>query len=200
MAQQRIEVVEGSTLGRLSQRAHLLIGQRLGRLGQAAVPIVRPIDPDRAEPRGKSLDLAKEVVSGEPVLAEPVRQRVGRGREPHATLVESREQGGHEHRVAGVIEFELVDAEQPHTAERLDGGTESQRTDEVGQFDKGRVGLGTGHGVPQRCEQVSLADTEPTIEVDTAGSARSSLALALEPTAGIGATRAYRLSELAQRS
>ena len=68
----------------------------------------------RSEPKcaGQPLDLAQEVGGGEPALAELAGQRVGGGGERDAGLAQPAEQGGHQHGVAGVVQLELVDAQQ----------------------------------------------------------------------------------------
>jgi hypothetical protein len=48
--------------------------------------------PESAEPGGEALDLAQEVVGGEAILPQPVRQRVGRGGERDAPLRQPRQQ------------------------------------------------------------------------------------------------------------
>ena len=62
----------------------------------------------------------------------------------------------------------------------LDDGGEAERAGEMGQLDEGRVGLRTVDGVPQRGEQVRLADAEPAVEVDAV---RLGLPATAEPTA-----------------
>jgi hypothetical protein len=83
-----------------------------------------------------------------------------------------RQQAGHQHRVAGVVQLELVDGEQPVPRQRLDGLREAERADQVGQLDEGAVALRLGGLVPQRGEQVRLADAEAAVEVDAGPSLR----------------------------
>ena len=116
---------------------------------------------------GQPLDLAEEILRGEPALAEAPRQRVAGGREPDAALRQPAEQRRDEHRVAGVVQLELVHAEQPLLAQRLDGGREAERADQVRDLDERPVSLWLRDGVPERGQQVGLADAEAAVEVET---------------------------------
>ena len=115
--------------------------------------------------RGKSLDLAKEVLGGESTLAEPVGQRVGGCRETNARLDESAEQGGHQYGVPRIVQFEFVDAHQSAVGQCRHRGRESHRAHKVGELHEGAVGLGVRGGMPQRRQQMRLADTEATVEI-----------------------------------
>ena len=161
------EVVEHATVA-VDRGPHLLLRQRRRALHLATVPVVRPVDGQHVEAVGQRLDLPQEVLGGEAALPQRVGQRVARGRERDPCLGEPPEQRRHEHRVAGVVELELVDADQPVAAQRLDGGGEAERPHEVGVLDEGAERLGTGGLVPQAREQVRLAHAEPAVEVDAA--------------------------------
>ena len=127
--------------------------------------VVLAVDPQHVEVGRQALDLAEEVLRGEPALPQLVRQRVRRGRQADAGLDELAQQGRHEHRVAGVVELELVDADEAVALERLDGRAEAERADEVGVLDERPEPLGPGHGMPQGGEQVRLAHAEAAVEV-----------------------------------
>jgi hypothetical protein len=143
-----------------------LVRPRLGSHGQAAVPVVRAVDPAYVEVRGERLDLTEEVDRLEPALAELVRQRVrGRGQlDPGGDQLT--QQPGDQHRVTGIVQLELVDADQPVRRKCLDGGAETEGADQVGELDERAVHLRSGGLVPQRREQVRLADPEPAIQID----------------------------------
>ena len=93
-------------------------------------------------------------------------QGVGRRRQGHPGVGQPGQQRRHQHRVAGVVELELVDADQPVAPERLDGLGEAQRADQVGEADEGAERLGPLGGVPEGGQQVGLADAEAAVEVD----------------------------------
>ena len=77
------------------------------------------------------------------------------------------QQPGHHHRVARVVELELVDAEQVGAAEELDGVLVAERADERGVLDeRAEVLPARRHRVVDRREQVRLADAEAAVEVD----------------------------------
>ncbi len=175
VVQQMREVVQRGALGGVRRLRHLFVGERRRSLGQAAVAVVLAVDAQRAEVGGQALDLAQEVGRREPALAELAGQRVGGGRERHARLDQLAEQRGDEHGVAGVVQLELVDAQQTVAAERLHGLLEPERTDQVGQLHEGAErlerGLGRG-GVPQGGEQMGLADAVAAVQVDAAGAGR----------------------------
>lgn len=137
--------------------------------------VVLAVDAQRAEVGGQALDLAQEVDRRETALAELAREGVGGGGQGHTGVDELAEQGRHENGVAGVVELELVDAQQPVAGEGLDGLLEAQGADEVRQLDEGAERLERGlrrGGVPQGGEQVGLADAVAAVEVDTAGARR----------------------------
>jgi hypothetical protein len=126
----------------------------------------------------QALDLAHEIGRGEPALTELAGQRVGGGGECNARVDELAEQGGDQDGVAGVVELELVDAQQPVAGQGLDGLLEPEGADEVGQLheraERLAGGLGRG-GVPQGRQQVGLADAVTAVEVDAARAGRGRL-------------------------
>src|SRR5690606_14043632 len=120
---------------------------------------------------GERLDLALEVLGGEPALAERVGQRVRRRGERDAAVGELAHETGHQRGVARVVELELVDADELLGAQGLDRLVEAEGPHEVGVLDEGAVrdGVGPellGDGVGERGEQVGLADAEAAVEVD----------------------------------
>src|SRR5690242_14365045 len=70
MPHQRVELVERRIAPALSELAHLDVAEWPRRLGQAAMAIVRAVNPDRGEARRKALDLAQKVLRSEAILAE----------------------------------------------------------------------------------------------------------------------------------
>ena len=86
-----------------------------------ATAVVEAVDPQRLEVRRERVDLAEEVGRGEAALAERVRWRVGRRGHPGAARHELAEEPRHEHRVARVVELELVDADESRAREQLHG-------------------------------------------------------------------------------
>ena len=169
MRHEGIEVVQGGVgPARGLGDDHLVRhGRRCRR--QAPVPVVLALDPDDGEVGRQPLDLAPEVVRGEAPLTQRVRQRVRRGGEPDAAVDELAQQARHEHGVAGVVELELVHADQAEPGQPLDGPAEAQRADEMGVLDERPEGRRPRGGVPQRGEQVRLADAETAVQVDTSG-------------------------------
>lgn len=153
-----------------------------GCLGQAAVAVVLAVDAQGAEVRRQTLDLAQEVGRREPALAELARQRVGGGGEGDARVDELAEQGRYEDGVAGIVQLELVDAQQTVARKGLDRLLEAEGADEVRQLHEGAErlerGLGRG-GVPEGGEQVGLADAVAAVEVDATGAGRGLRRLAL---------------------
>ena len=104
------------------------------------------------------------------------------------------EQRADQHRVPGVVEFELVDADQAAGGPGHRPG-EAERAHQVRVLDEGAVGLlravpGPGR-VPQRGEQVGLADAIPAVEIDAArGPARRPCATVRAARGGPPAARA----------
>jgi hypothetical protein len=128
--------------------------------------VVRPVDPPYVEVRGQGLDLTEEVDRLEPALAQLVRQRVrGRG-QLDSCRDQLTQQPRDQHRVARVVQLELVDTDQPVRRQGLDGGTQAESTDQVGELDERAVHLRPGRLVPERGEEVGLADAESAVEVD----------------------------------
>ena len=76
---------------------------------------------------------------------------------------------GDQNRVTRIVELELVDADQPRSGEPFDGLREPERAGQVGQFDeRAEDALRTRHRrhVPQRRQQMRLADAEAAVEVE----------------------------------
>jgi hypothetical protein len=164
--EQGVEVVARGPLRRPGPDGHLVVGDRCGSRRQAAVPVVLALHPQRGEVPGQRLDLAQEVLGGEAPLAERAGQRVGGGSDADPGVDQLPEQGRDQDRVAGVVQLELVDGQQPVPAQRLDGRAEPQRTDQVGQLDERAVRPRLWRLVPQGGQQVGLADAVPAVQVD----------------------------------
>ena len=166
MPEQAGEVVERGARHPGDRVAHGVVVQAGGVGDDRALPVVLPVDAQHLEPPREVLDLAKEVVGGEPPLAEGLGQRVGRGGQRDAAVGELAQQPGHQDGVARVVELELVDAHQPAARERVDGRPEAEGTDEVRVLDERAVGGGLGPDrVRQGREQVRLADAEAAVQV-----------------------------------
>ncbi len=103
---------------------------------------------------------------GEPALAERVRRRVRGRRDARAAGHELAEEPGHQHRVARVVELELVDADEARAREQLHRLRVAERADERRVLDEGAEVLRPVRDVPERGEEVGLADAEPAVEVD----------------------------------
>ena len=138
-----------------------------GRRRKAAVAEVLAVDPDDVELVRQHLDLAGEVDGGEAAVAEGARKGVGRRGQLDAGVGQLTHQPGHQHRVARIVQLEFVDAHQLVVAQRIYRLTKGQRADQVGVFDEGAESLRPGNGVPQRRQQVGLADAEAAVEVDS---------------------------------
>ena len=143
-----------------------VVADRLGVALGVAAAVVEPVDPQRLEVGGQRVDLAQEVGGGEPALAERVRRRVRGGGDAGAARHELAEEAGHEHGVARVVELELVDADEPRPAQQLDRLRVAERADERRVLDEGAEVLRPVRDVPERGEEVGLADAEPAVEVD----------------------------------
>ncbi len=168
MCEQRAEVVAGGPVpGRSGP--YLVVRQTGDRLDGLAVPVVGAVDAQHLEPGRERLDLAEEVLGREPALAQRLGQRVRGRRERHPGVADLAQQPGHQHRVARVVELELVDADQPHAGQRPDGRGEPERTDQVGVLHEGAVhdavGRPRAHAVRKGREQVRLAHPEPAVQV-----------------------------------
>ena len=107
------------------------------------------------------MDLAAEVLGGEPSLAELVGQRVGRGGQVHPGLGQLAEQPGHQHGVAGIVELEFVDGQQPVPGQPPDGLVEPERADQVGVFDERAVRLGPRHACQSEASRWVLPTPKP---------------------------------------
>src|SRR5690606_20019946 len=175
VVQQVGEGVQGGPVGGLRGGGHDVVGVRRRRFGQPAVAVVLAVDAQGAEVGRQALDLAQEVGRREAALAQLAGQRVGGGGERDARLDQLAEQGGHEHRVARVVEFELVDAQQAVPGGGADPLREARGAAQVGQLREGAErlegGLG-GRGVPERGQQVGLAHAVAAVEVDAARAGR----------------------------
>ena len=162
---QRRERIEGGTGGDPGRRQQVGVRQRRWGLGQPDVPEVGAVHAEGGEPVGQPTDLAAELVRREPALAQLAGQRVGGRGEEHAGVGQLTEQPGHQHGVAGIVEFEFVDGQQPVAGQPLHRFPEAQRADQVGVLDEGAVGLRSRHRVPERCQQMGLADPEPAVQI-----------------------------------
>ena len=170
--EQGLEPVVRRTGRGLGAGEHLVgRGRRRGDR-QAPMPVVLTVDPDRLEVRRQALDLAQEVDCVEPPLPQCLWQGVAGGGDAHTGLDEPRQQARDEDRVAGVIQLELVDGQQPVPGQRLDGPGEAERPDKVGELDERAIRPGLGCGMPQRSQQMGLADPEAPIEVDAGPASR----------------------------
>src|SRR6185312_9915868 len=90
----------------------LVLAETRGVALDSPAAIVETVDAHRDELRGEGVDLAQEVLGGEPALAERVGRGVrGRG-DARARGSELGEESGHEAGVSGVIELELVYADE----------------------------------------------------------------------------------------
>ena len=131
--------------------------------------VVRPLDAHRGEHRRQRVDLPQEVLRGEPALTQLLGQRVGGGRDRDATLDELGQQPRHQRGVAGVVELELVDADQHVVGEQLDALDEPEHARQLSELtERGERPLGLGgpaQRVVRRRQQVRLADTESAVEV-----------------------------------
>ena len=165
---QRVEVVQRRTGTSAARGAHLLIG-RVRRGRQVAVPVVRTVDPHGREDLSQSVDLAQEVLSGEPALAQLLGQRVRRRRDRHPALHQLRQQPRDQRRVAWVVELELVDAHARRSRPAARCIDEAEDPGQLGQLPE-RARTPSARRRPRhrdrRREQVRLADTEPAVEVE----------------------------------
>ncbi len=133
---------------------------------EGAAPVVEAVDADGVEPVAHGLDLAEEVGRREAPLPQGVRRRVARRGDARAVGHEVGQQARHHHRVARVVELELVDGHERRSAEDADGALVAESPDERRVLDEGAEVLRSRHGVPERREEVRLADAEPAVEVD----------------------------------
>lgn len=137
-----------------------------GCCGEAAVAVVFAVDADDVELVGEDLDFAFEVGGGESAFAEGAGEGVGGGDEFDTGFCEFAHEAGHEDGVAGVVEFEFVDADEFVGGEGFYGFAEGEGADEVGVFDEGAEGFGALDGVPEGGEEVGFADAESAVEVE----------------------------------
>ncbi len=111
------------------------------------------------------------------------------------------QQPGHHHRVARVVEFELVDAQEVRAAEEFDRVLVAEGADERGVLDERAEVLPSGrHRVVHRGEQVRLADAEAAVEVHaglqlgtTLGATEQTATLRGRPASGEGDEKVLRL-------
>jgi len=103
-------------------------------------------------------------------------ERVRRRGQAHADLDEPAQQRRDEDGVAGVVELELVDGEQPVVRQLLDGPGEPERAHEVGQLHEGAERPRLRRGVPERGQQVRLAHPEAAVQVHAGRPGRRALA------------------------
>ncbi len=82
----------------------------------------------------KSVDLPQKVLRGEAALSELLGQRVRRRRDRHPPLDQVGQQPRHQRRVARVVEFELVDADDDVVGEQVDAFDEAENPCELGEF------------------------------------------------------------------
>src|SRR5699024_7564535 len=94
---------------------------------------------------------------------------------------------------AGIVEFELIDADEFHLRQIVSGPGEAERPDEIRVFDERAESGGFVIGMPGRREQVGLAHAVAAVEVDALG---TGLALREQTSEETGRRRA--LGELAQ--
>ena len=143
------------------------LGVERGRVPlDVAAAVVEAVDAQGLEVRRQRVDLAEEVGGGEAALAERVRRRVRRRRDARAAGHELAEQPRHQHGVARVVEFELVDADEARALEQLHRLGVAERADERRVLDEGAEVLRPVRDMPERGEQVGLADAESAVEVD----------------------------------
>ena len=200
MLDERTELVDGRA-GLLRQREDGVVPRDERGLGRVAAPVVEAPDPDGGEPVGQPLDLAEEVGGGEAPLPQGVRRRVGGRPDAGAALHELAEQPRHEHRVARVVELELVDRDEGRAGQQADGLRVAERADEGRVLDEGAEVLAPGREVPERREQMGLADAEPAVEVEAGplGRLRPAAEEAAGPRSPAGREGADRLHRLRLR-
>ncbi len=158
-------------------------------------PVVEAVDAQDLELRRERVDLAQEVLRGEPPLAERVRRRVGCRGDARPGRDELRQQARHEPGVARVVQLELVDRDEGRTLEQLHRVRVPDRADERGVLDERAEVLAAGREVPERREQVGLADAEAAVEVDARlglGRLAGEQPLPAGPRAGEVADRGHR--------
>jgi hypothetical protein len=147
--------------------------QRVCRSGELPGTVVLAVDAVDLELIGQRLNLTQEVLSGE----APLPQRPGQGvrcrDDLHPGVGELTHQPGHEHGVAGIVEFEFVDADEFHLRQVVASPGEAQGPDEVRVFDEGAESRRLLVGMPGRSQQVSLAHTVAAVEVDALGTGAS---------------------------
>ncbi len=146
--------------------AVLRIGQHHGVPVEGSLAVVDAVDAQCLKAVRHGMDLAQEVLRGEAALAQGVRGRVRGGGQPGAGRDQLTEQPCHHHRVARVVEFELVDTEQIRSAQQIDGVLVPESPHQRGVLDERAEVLPTGgKGVIDGCQQVGLPHAESTVEV-----------------------------------
>ncbi len=131
-----------------------------------AAAVVEPVDAHDLELRRQRIDLAQEVLCGEAPLAERVRWSVGRRCEPGTGCDEVAQKARHQPGVAGIIQLELVDADQRCALQQSDRRLVAERAHESRELDERAEVLASGRRMPERGEKVRLADAESPVEVD----------------------------------
>jgi hypothetical protein len=106
-------------------------------------------------------------VSGEAALSERAGQGVRGGRNPDAGPRPAWTAAWRPAPCPGIVELELVDGQQPVSAQRRHGLAEAEGADQVGQLHEGAVRARLRRLVPERGQQVGLADAVAAVEVDT---------------------------------
>ncbi len=142
--------------------------------------VVRAFDADGVENRCERVDFAQKILSGEPALAQLLGQRVGRRRDRDPAFDQLREQPRDQRGVAGIVQFELVDAHHHVVGQQVDALDEAENAGQLRQLaergERRRRRGRRGDRVVARRQQVGLADAEPAVEVEP--DARQHLALA----------------------
>lgn len=151
--------------------------------GHVAATIVGAVDPEGVEDPSQLRDLAEEVGCREASFAKRIRWSVARRGDARARVHELAEEARHDHRVAWVVELELVNRDEARALEGADGLRVAEGADEGRVLDKRAEVFPPRVRVPDGGEQVRLADSESAIEVDAWLDGRGLLAEAEEPLA-----------------
>ena len=166
MGKKRVEIITRDGGSGAFSLDELPFSGRAGGRRRPAMPKVRTVDPDDVEVCRQPLNLPEKVSCGKTFLAQTVREGVGRSGQHDARLGESLQQRRHQHGVAGIIELELVDADQSVTGQPVDGVRETEGADQVCQLDECPKELRPRGRVPQRRKEVGLTNPESPVEVD----------------------------------
>ncbi len=172
MPQHGVEVVDRDLTAALSTdgcrgRLECVVGDRDGVALDIPSPVVEAVDAHDVEPGSEGVDLAQKVAARR---SGPRRARSGGVLEVAAMRVplsaKLAEHPGHHHRVARVVELELVDRDEGRAGEQLHGLLVAEGADEGGVLDERSVVLAPRGELPERGEQVGLADAEAAVEVE----------------------------------